>query len=51
MTNTSSEIEIQKINLKTNNTILKKSICLTKKSYYEIIFLKFKDDIGVHEKL
>ncbi len=45
MTNTTSEIEIQKINLKTYNTILKKKYSLSKKSYYEIIFLKFKDDI------
>ncbi len=45
MTNTTSEIEIQKINVKTYNNILKKSIRLAKKSYYEIIFLKFKDDI------
>ncbi len=31
MTNTTSEIEIQKINLKTYNTILKKKYSLSKK--------------------
>ncbi len=35
----------EKINLKTYNTILKKSIRLDKKSQYEVLFIKFKDDI------
>jgi hypothetical protein len=41
----SSEYDIQKINLQTYNTILKKSIRLAKKIYYERLFFKFKDDI------
>ncbi len=41
----SLEFDIQNINLKTYNTILKKSIRLAKKSHYELLFLKFKDDI------
>ncbi len=41
----SSEFDIPKINLKTYNNILKKSICLAKKIYYETLFQKFKDDI------
>jgi hypothetical protein len=41
----SPEFDILKVNLKTYNTILKKSIRLAKKKYYEGLFLKFKDDI------
>ncbi len=41
----SPEFDIQKINLKTYNNILKKSIHLAKKIYYETLFQKFKDDI------
>ncbi len=41
----SPEFDIQNINLKTYNTILRKCIWLAKKSYYELLFLKFKDDI------
>jgi len=41
----SLDFTIQKINLKTYNTILNKAIRLAKKCYYEAIFLKFKDDI------
>jgi hypothetical protein len=46
MTNSSS-LEYNNIvtNLKTYNTILKKSIRLAQKNYYEIIFMKLKDDI------
>ncbi len=39
------EFDIQKINLKTYNNILKKAIQLAKRSYYESIFNKFKNDI------
>ena len=42
---TSEEFEIQKINLKTYNNILKQSIHLAKTSYYEHIFNKVKNDI------
>ncbi len=42
---TSEEFEIQKINLKTYNNILKQSICLAKKYYYEQIFNKVKSEI------
>ncbi len=42
---TSEEFEIQKINLKTYNNILKQSIHHAKKSYYEQIFNKVKNDI------
>ncbi len=46
MTNPDSPIfNIQKINLKTYNTILKKSIRLAKKHHYEVLFIKFKDEI------
>ncbi len=46
MTNPDSPIfNTQKINLKTYNTILKKGIKLAKKHYYEVLFIKFKDDI------
>jgi len=46
MTNpTSAEHDARKINLKTFNTILKKVIRETKKSYYETIFNKYKGDI------
>ncbi len=38
----SSEFDIQNINLKTYNTILKKCIWLAKNSYYELLFLKYK---------
>ncbi len=41
----SEEFEIQNINLKTYNNILKQSIRLAKKSYYEQIFNKVKNDI------
>ncbi len=41
----SLEFDIENTNLKTYNTILKKSIRLAKKSYYELLFLKCKDDI------
>ncbi len=41
----SPAFDIQTINLKTYNAILKKSIWLAKKSYYELLFLKFKDGI------
>ncbi len=41
MTRTHSpEFEIQNINLKTYNTILKKGFRLAKKSYYELLFHK-----------
>ena len=42
---TSEEFEIQKLNLKTYNNILKQSIRIAKKSYYEQIFNKVKNDI------
>ncbi len=41
----SPEFDIQKINLKTYNNILKKSIRLAKKIYYQTLFQKFKDDV------
>ncbi len=41
----SFEYDAPKNNLKTYNTILKKSICLSKKNYYEILFQKFQNDI------
>ncbi len=34
-----------KNNIKTYNTTLKKSICLSKKSYYELLFQNFQNDI------
>ncbi len=40
----STEFDTQKVNLKTYNNILRKSIRLAKKTYYETIFLQFKDD-------
>ncbi len=41
MTNTHSpEFDIQKINLKKYNSILKKGIRLAKKTYYELLFKK-----------
>ncbi len=39
------EFDIQKFNLKTYNNILKKDIRLAKRSYYEALFNKFKNDI------
>lgn len=39
------EFDTQKVNLKTCNTILKKSIRLAKKLYYASIFLKYKNDM------
>ena len=39
------EFDAQKVNLKAYNTILKRSIHLAKKSYYETLFLKFMGDI------
>jgi hypothetical protein len=42
---TSEEYEIQKTNLKTYNNILKQSIRLAKKTYYEQIFSKVKNYI------
>ncbi len=46
MTNPHSpEFDIHKINLKTYNSILNKSIRLAKKSYYELLLKKIKDNI------
>ena len=39
------EFDIQKLNLKTYNNILKRAIRLAKRSYYEALFNKFKNDI------
>ena len=39
------EFDIQKTNLATYNSILKKAIRLAKRSYYEALFTKFKNDI------
>ncbi len=39
------ELDVQKINLKTYNNILKKVIRLAKCSYYDALFTKFKNDI------
>ncbi len=41
----SFEYDAPKNNLKTYNTILKKGIHLSKKSYYELLFQKFQNDI------
>ena len=46
MTDSNSiQYAIQKTNLNTYNYILKKSIRIVKKNYYETLFSKFKDDI------
>ena len=42
---TSIEFDRLQINLKTYNRILKNSIRLAKRIYYEKVFAKFKDDI------
>ncbi len=39
------EFDIQKVNLKTYNNILKEAIRLAKRSYYEALFNKFKNYI------
>ncbi len=45
MTNPDSQLfNTEKINLKTYNAILKKSIRFAQKQYYEVLFIKFKDD-------
>ncbi len=40
------EFEIEKTNLATYNTILKRAIRLAKRSHYEALFTKFKNDIS-----
>ncbi len=39
------EFDVQKINLKTYNNILKKAIRFEKRSHYETLFTKFINDI------
>ncbi len=46
----SIQFAIHKTNLDTYNNILKKSIRLAKRNYYQTIFSKFKDDIKVPGK-
>ncbi len=46
MTNSNlPEFDVQKLNLKTYNSILKKAIRLAKHSHYQTLFTKFKNDI------